>query len=165
MNLLDEKVVAQQYWKNLLGEGVGKILQVTTHQEELFWVFKYSFLSDVFIMKTWKSHDYLSPYWTGRPKPTIVSLGTALSTLAVPSQNGWWQQTNHGLAAPKLPATSPGDCRPPAEQSDTGPCYATPEHDSGLPSECISHRIRKGSSSTPPCTITCCFLVINWIKA
>lgn len=45
------------------------------------------------------------------------------------------------------------------------PCYATPEHDSGLPSEFISHRIRQGSSSTPPCTITCCFLVINWIKA
>lgn len=46
--------------KNLLGEGDRKMLQVTTHQKELFWVFKHPFISYVFITKTWKPNDCLS---------------------------------------------------------------------------------------------------------
>lgn len=139
------------------------MLQVTTHQEELFRLFKHPFLSYVFIMKTWKSNDYLPQCCAGKPELTIMLLlpgcchedaGNAVTE--------WMVATNHRSSS--YQETMTGDCRSLSEQSDTGLRCTTPEHGSGLTSGCISERMGQRSSSSP-CTIMCWFLVTNWIEA
>lgn len=156
-NLLYQKIGAQQYWKNLLGEGDRKMLQVTTHQEELFWVFKHPFLSYVFTTKTRKSKLLSSvsvlccKAWTN----------DHLMGVRVLRQVRWPCCDRADCSNKPETCQLPGGqrqvlvtCRAPAEQSDAGLCCTTPEHGSGLPSGCISWRMGQRSSNTPPCTVS-----------
>ena len=141
-----------------------KMLQVITHQKELFRVFKHPFLSYVFMMKTWKSNNYLSQCCAGNPKLTIMLL-----------MPGCCHKYNSNAVTEWVAATN----RRSASSQKTSDEYWWRQiagratwhrallHNTRArqPSGCPSQRMGQGSSSSPPCTVMLCFLVINWFEA
>lgn len=168
-NLLYQKIGAQQYWKNLLGEGDRKMLQVTTHQEELFWVFKHPFLSYVFTTKTRKSNYYhLSQCCAAKPGLTII-----LWVFECCDKCAGHAVTERIVATNRRPASS-------QEASGKSWWLAEPLQSSLMQGSAVQHQNmaavcllgaflggwgKEAAILLLVQSVTCCFLLINWIEA